>query len=60
MLVDPHDPVSGRLLLLLRNAASTLKVELLERAASVEADLGRALVGLAPGGADGVVVVSKS
>jgi putative ABC transport system substrate-binding protein len=60
VLLDPHDPVSDRLLLLLRNAASTLRVELLERGASVEADLGRALAGLAPGGADGVVVVSPN
>jgi len=60
VLVDPHDPVSGRLLLLLRNAASALKLELLERAASVEADLEPWLTGLAPSGADGVVVASPN
>jgi putative ABC transport system substrate-binding protein len=60
VLVDRHDPVSGRLLLLLRNAAPALKLELLERAASVEADLRPGLTGLAPGGADGVVVASPN
>ena len=60
VLVDPHDPVSGRLLLLLRSAASALRLELLERAASGEADFERALTGLAPGGADGVVVASPN
>ena len=60
VLVDPKDPAAERSLADLRAAAKSLKVLLLERRATTQADVERIFGSLKQGEADGIFVLSQS
>ncbi len=60
ILIDPEDPVTPSILGDVRRAAATLKLRLVEREATHQADLDRIFGPLKKGAADGVFVVSPN
>ncbi len=60
VLLDPKEPATGRLLVLVRRAAAALTVELVEREVTEPGDADRVFGALKPGDVDGVFVVSPS
>lgn len=60
LLIDPKDPVTPRQLAEVRQAATTLRLERVERHATDEADVRRVFAGLRPRDVDGVFVVSPN
>jgi ABC-type uncharacterized transport system substrate-binding protein len=57
-LVDPTDPASSRLTAELSRGASQLKIQLVERRATSEADLVKIFASLKKGDVDGAIIVS--
>ena len=60
LLIDPKDPVTPRQLAEVRQAATTLRLERVERQATDEADVRRVFTALQPQDVDGVFVVSPN
>jgi ABC-type uncharacterized transport system substrate-binding protein len=60
LLVDPKDPVTPRQLAEVRQAATALRLERVERHATDEADVRRVFTSLRPRDVDGVFVVSPN
>ena len=60
ILLDPEDPVAMRRLTEVRLAAKSLKLLLVERQATSQADLERVFGSLKPGGVNGVLIVSPN
>jgi putative ABC transport system substrate-binding protein len=60
LVLDPLDPVTPRQLAEVRRAGNVLKLRLLEREATTEADIHRVFSALRTNDADGVFVVSPS
>jgi putative ABC transport system substrate-binding protein len=60
LLVDPKDPVTPRQLAEVRQAATTLRLERVERHATDEADVRQVFTSLRPRDVDGVFVVSPN
>ena len=60
VLVDPKDPGAERSLAQLRTAAKSLKIELVERRATTQADIERVFHSLKQGGVDGIFVLSHT
>jgi putative ABC transport system substrate-binding protein len=60
ILIDPKDPVAMRSLSEVRLAAKSLKLLLVERQATTQADLERVFGSLKPGGVNGVFIVSPN
>jgi len=60
ILLDPEDPVAMRRLTEVRLAATSLKLLLVERQATTQADLERVFGSLKPGGVNGVFIVSPN
>jgi putative ABC transport system substrate-binding protein len=58
-ITDPHDPTAVNLLDDIRNTAAILKLILIERQASTEADITSVFDGIKPGEVDGVVIASQ-
>ncbi len=59
VLTDPEDPVAPRLLAEVRNGAATMKLQLVEREATTQADLERVFAPVKRGNVDGVFVLSR-
>ena len=60
ILLDPEDPVAMRRLTEVRATAKSLKLLLVERQATTQADLERVFGSLKPGGVNGVFIVSPT
>jgi len=60
VLTDPKDPAAERSLAELRTAAKNLKLILVERRATPQADIERVFGSLKQGGVDGIFVLSQS
>ncbi|HET7874522.1 MAG TPA: ABC transporter substrate-binding protein [Methylomirabilota bacterium] len=60
VLIDPHDPVTPRVLSEIRSTGAALKLELVEREATTQADIERVFRSLKRGEADGVFVASPN
>ncbi|MBI3990379.1 MAG: ABC transporter substrate-binding protein [candidate division NC10 bacterium] len=60
ILIDPEDPVTRRLLAKVQRAAEILKLKLVEREATNQADIERVFDSVTPGDVDGVFVVSQT
>lgn len=60
VLIDPLDPITSRRMAEYRRAAALLKLQLVEREATTEADLERVLGSLKKGAVDGVVAASPN
>jgi len=60
ILIDPKDPVAMRSLSEVQLAAKSLKLLLVERQATTQADLERVFGSLKPGGVNGVFIVSPN
>ncbi len=60
VLIDPKDPAAERSLVSLRTAAKSLKLVLVERGATTQADIERIFGSLKQGDVDGIFVLSQS
>jgi putative ABC transport system substrate-binding protein len=60
VLIDPDDPVAPRLLTQTREAAATLKLQLVERAGRTQMELERIFGSLKPGDVEAVFPVSQN
>jgi putative tryptophan/tyrosine transport system substrate-binding protein len=58
VLTDPTDPATPRLMADIARAASQLKIQLVERHATTEADITKIFVSLKKGAVDGMMVIS--
>ena len=60
VLIDPRDPATRDQLTEIRKAAAILKIEVIEREATDQADLERVFGSIKPGGIDGIVSASNN
>jgi ABC-type uncharacterized transport system substrate-binding protein len=60
ILVDPEDPVTGRLLTEVRRVSSALKLQLIEHRVSDQTDIERVFGSIKRGDVDGVFIVSPN
>jgi putative ABC transport system substrate-binding protein len=60
VLVDPEDPVTGRLLTEVQRVTSTLKLQLIEHRVSDQTDIERVFDSIKRGDVDGVFIVSPN
>jgi len=60
LLIDPQDPVTGRLLAEIREVGATLKLRLVEQEATNQADIERVFGSVKRGDVDGVFIVSPN
>jgi putative ABC transport system substrate-binding protein len=60
ILVDPEDPVTGRLLTEVRRVSSALKLQLIEHRVSDQTDIERVFGSIKHGDVDGVFIVSPN
>jgi putative ABC transport system substrate-binding protein len=60
ILIDPKDPANERFVADLRTTAKGLKLQLVEREVTTEADVARFYRALAPGDVDGIIAASQT
>jgi len=60
ILIDPQDPVGRRVLAVVQRAAALLNLELVEPAATDQADVEQVFGALRPGDADGIFIASPN